>query len=112
MQFCFKQVWTIPLFCAIIFHEVIESFLEDLFVVKLFYQISITFSIPFLIFSLTSIVTLQWLFELAPQYIDASKASCLDEAKKYDMLSVKVSGQELLEAYANGGTEGIQEERT
>jgi len=54
----------------------------------------------------------EWLFELAPQYIDASKASCLDEAKKYDMLSVKVSGQELLEAYANGGTEGIQEERT
>lgn len=59
VQFCFKKVWTIPLFCAIFFHEVIESFLEDAFGVKLFYQISITFSIPFSIFSLTSIVTLQ-----------------------------------------------------
>ena len=54
----------------------------------------------------------EWLFELAPQYIDASKVACLEKAKKYDMLSVKVSGQELLEAYANGGTEGIQEEGT
>ena len=62
MQFCFKKVWTISLCCVIITHEVIESFLLNLFVAKLFYQNSITFSISSqkkLRFSLTSIVTLQ-----------------------------------------------------
>ena len=61
LNFCFKKVWTISLFCAIIVHEVIESFLTVWFVVNLFYQNSITFSISFfifLLFGLTSIVTL------------------------------------------------------
>lgn len=51
-----------------------------------------------------------WIFDTATQYIDNSKVACLEDAKKYELISVKVSGQELLEAYEHGEEQRIQEE--
>lgn len=51
-----------------------------------------------------------WLSADAPQYIESAKCTCLEETKHYEMLSVKLSGEQLLEAFEHGRTERIQEE--
>lgn len=50
-----------------------------------------------------------WLSAEAPKYIESAKSTCLEEAQHYEMLSIKVSGEQLLEAFEHGRTERIQE---
>jgi len=43
-----------------------------------------------------------WLSNEAPEYLESGKAACLEEAKRYDMLALKVSGEMLLEVFEDG----------
>lgn len=49
----------------------------------------------------------EWISNEAPRYIEASKTECLEQVEKYDMLTLKVSGELLLEAFNNERKENI-----
>jgi len=49
----------------------------------------------------------EWISNEAPEYIEASKTECLEQAEKYDMLTLKVNGELLLEAFNNERKENI-----
>lgn len=48
-----------------------------------------------------------WISNEAPLYLESEKTECLEEARKYDMLTLKVSGEMLLEAFENGREESV-----
>lgn len=48
-----------------------------------------------------------WISNEAPLYLESGKTECLEEARKYDMLTLKVSGEMLLEAFENGREESV-----
>lgn len=48
-----------------------------------------------------------WISNEAPLYLELGKTECLEEARKYDMLTLKVSGEMLLEAFENGREESV-----
>ena len=48
-----------------------------------------------------------WISNEAPLYLESGKKECLEEARKYDMLTLKVSGEMLLEAFENGREESV-----
>ena len=41
------------------------------------------------------------------EYITIEKENCLEEARKYECVSVEVSGEKLLEVLSNGENESI-----
>lgn len=48
-----------------------------------------------------------WISNEAPLYLESGKTECLEEARKYDILTLKVSGEMLLEAFENGREESV-----
>ena len=54
----------------------------------------------------------EWIWKDTAKFIEFEHIRCLEEAKHFDMLTLKVSGEQLLEALENGRAEGIQEEKT
>lgn len=50
-----------------------------------------------------------WISSDAPEYLEAGKLDCIEQAQKYDVLTLKVSGEQLLEAFNYEREEGIQE---
>ena len=48
-----------------------------------------------------------WISNEAPLYLESEKTECIEEARKYDMLTLKVSGEMLLEAFENGREESV-----
>lgn len=55
---------------------------------------------------------IDWISNQAPEYLEYGKVECIEQAKKYDMLTLKVSGEQLLEAFKYEREERIQEEAT
>ena len=48
-----------------------------------------------------------WISNEAPLYLESEKTECLEKARKYDMLTLKVSGEILLEAFENEREESV-----
>ena len=48
-----------------------------------------------------------WISNEAPLYLESEKTECLEKARKYDMLTLKVSGEIVLEAFENGREESV-----
>ena len=48
-----------------------------------------------------------WISNEAQLYLESEKTECIEEARKYDMLTLKVSGEMLLEAFENGREESV-----
>ena len=49
------------------------------------------------------------LYYHADEYVATERQICMDDAQKYDALSVEVSGEKLLEVFDNGRAEKIRE---
>lgn len=48
-----------------------------------------------------------WISNEAPLYLESEKTECLEKARKYDMLTLKVGGEILLEAFENEREESV-----